>query len=131
MAGRGATNGKVTFGSKLKNLKVVTGEKVTNNDTAKKFAPAPKDIFLYNTHPDTTVEDVKEVLTEAQIKFFGEPLKKSHEESWTASFHVRVCHDDYEKLQNPNIWPMGWKCRDFIRRRPARPQGEGRQQLGH
>ena len=61
---------------------------------------------------------MKDVLEEAEIKLFGFPVKKSHEESWMASFHVRVCHDDYDKLQSPEIWPMGWKCRDFIRRRP-------------
>ena len=45
-------------------------------------------------------------------------MKKNYEDSWMASFHVRVCYYDYEKLQVPDIWPMGWKCRDFIRRRP-------------
>ena len=117
---------KVTFGSKLKNLSVVTGKRVVNKESDNKFAAAPRDIFVYNTHPDITIEDVKKVLDEAQIKTFGTPVKKSHDESWMASFHVRVCHDDYEKLQNPEIWPIGWKCRDFIRRRP-RPQSDNQQ----
>ena len=109
---------KGNFGNKLKSLSVITGKKVINTDTDRKFAAAPRDIFVYNTHPETTADDVKIVLEEAEIKLFGSSLKKSHEESWMASFHVRVCHDDYDKLQSPDIWPMGWKCRDFIRRRP-------------
>ena len=50
------------FGSKLKSLSVVTGRKVINNETEKKFAAAPRDIFVYNAHPNTTIEDVKEVI---------------------------------------------------------------------
>ena len=52
------------------------------------------------------------------------------DDSWMATFHVRVCHDDYDKLQNPEIWPIGWKSRDFIRRRPARPQADSSHQGG-
>ena len=74
----------------------MTGQRVLNKETDKKFAAAPRDIFVYNTHPDTSSEDVLEVLTDAQIKTFGNPSKKSHDDSWMASFHVRVCHDDYD-----------------------------------
>ena len=68
-----------------------------------------------------------EVLTEAEIKTFGNPVKKSHEDSWMSSFHVRVCHDDYDKLQIPATWPVGWKCRDFIRRRPTKLAADSNQ----
>ena len=69
---------------------------------------------------------MREVLSEGQIKLYGDPVKKSHQDSWMSSFHVRVCHEDYEKLKVPEIWPVGWKCRDFIRRKPNRPgQGAG------
>ena len=54
-------------------------------------------------------------------------MKKSHEDSWMASFHVRVCHDDYAKLQSPATWPVGLKCSDFIRRRPARLKADSNQ----
>ena len=64
-----------------------------------------------------------------QIKLYCDPVKKSHQDSWMSSFHVRVCHEDYEKLKAPEIWPVGWKCRDFIRRKPFRPGGQG-QPLG-
>ena len=119
---------KNTFGSTLKKLTLITGEKVSN-DTSKKFAAAPRDIFVYNAHPDITPEDVKEVLSDGQIKLYCDPVKKSHQDSWMSSFHVRVCHEDYEKLKAPEIWPVGWKCRDFIRRKPFRPGGQG-QPLG-
>ena len=77
-------------------------------------------------HPEITPDDVKEVLSEGQIKLYGGPVKKSHQDSWMSSFHVRVCHEDYGKLKVPEIWPVGWKCRDFIRRKPNRPgQGAG------
>ena len=103
----------------MSQLKIIVGQKVSNDDVNKKFAAAPRDVFVYNTHPETIIEDVKEVLTDAKIDIFGNPAKKSHEDCWMASFHVRVCHDHYEKLQNPTIWPLGWKCRDFIRKPPA------------
>ena len=115
---------KITFGSTLKKLTVITGQKVVSNVASKKFAAAPRDIFVYNAHPDTSPEDIKEVLTDAHINLYGEPLKTSHKESWMSSFHVRVCHEDYDKLLVPEIWPIGWKCRDFIRRRRVRPQGQ-------
>ena len=122
---QGTGTPKNTFGSSLKKLTVITGEKVSN-DATKKFAAAPRDIFVYNAHPEITPDDVKEVLSEGQIKLYGDPVKKSHQDSWMSSFHVRVCHEDYGKLKVPEIWPVGWKCRDFIRRKPNRPgQGAG------
>ena len=121
---QGSGTPKNTFGSKLKKLTVITGQKMITNEATKKFAAAPRDVFVYNAHPDTTTEDVKEVLTDAHINLYGEPFKKSHKECWMSSFHVQVCHADYEKLLVPEIWPVVWKCRDFIRRRPFRPQGK-------
>ena len=87
-------------------------------------------MFVYNTHPETTIEDVAEIMAEAQINIFGNPEKKSHVDCWMASFHVRVVHEDYEKLKNPAIWPTGWKCRDFIRKRPFQQNNQAQNPEG-
>lgn len=77
-------------------------------------APRLKALFVSRLNPDTTCSDVGEVLTEVlDGKSFTCTKLKTRHESY-ASFRIAVNEDDFDKVNNADVWPMGSLFRPFF-----------------
>ena len=122
VAGRGRR--KVQYGTSQ--VKVTGGE------------AAPYDVFVGNTHPDTTENIIKEVLAQVALKMpedmkLEEPLQILEVECltkprtdgrklWTKNWRVQVSNRFREHMLRPEAYPMGWSSRRYFPAlRAARP----------
>jgi hypothetical protein len=78
-----------------------------------KAAPEPcRDVFVFRTDKTTTVESLKNYLTEAGV-LVRDIVLLSHSDAVYSSFKVTVPISQLEKTMDPNIWPQGIGIRRF------------------
>ena len=98
---------------------------------------APYDVFVGNTHPDTTETIVKEVLAQVSQNMpeemkLQEPFQVLEVECltkprtdgrkiWTKNWRVQVSNRFREHMLRPEAYPMGWSSRRYFPARAARP----------
>ena len=98
---------------------------------------APYEVFVGNTHPDTTETIVKEVLAQVSQSMpeemkLQEPLmilevecltkpRTDGRKSWTKNWRVQVSNRFREHMLRPEAYPMGWSSRRYFPARAARP----------
>ena len=121
VAGRGRRI-PVQYGTS--NVKVAGGE------------AAPYDVFVGNTHPDTTDDIVKKVLVQVSEKMseemkLEEPLeilevecltkpRNDGSKIWTRNWRVRVSNRFRAHMLRPEAYPVGWSSRRYFPARAAR-----------
>jgi len=87
-------------------------------------AAAPRNIFVYHTDIQTTVEDIKSVIEETSNVEILQIEKKSHEKAYYGSFRISVRRNDFEEATKPEHWPAGWSIREFFMPRAKRTDQE-------
>ena len=124
-AGRGrGRREKVQYGTS--NLRVSGGD------------AAPYDVFVGNTHPDSTEEVIKDVLKKVSESMpeelkLSEPLEilevecltKQRDDGrplWTKNWRVRVENKFREHMLRPEAFPAGWTSRRYFPPRDPRPK---------
>lgn len=94
---------------------------------------APYDVFVGNTHPDSTEENIKDVLKKVSESLtddlkLAEPLEillvecltKPRDDGrklWTKNWRVQVPNRFREHMLRPEAYPVGWSSRRYF---PAR-----------
>ena len=99
---------------------------------------APYDVFVGNTHPDSTEEIIKDVLIKVSERMpeemnLTEPLeilqvecltkpRTDGRKNWTRNWRVQVPNRFREHMLKPEAYPAGWASRKYFPARAARPQ---------
>ena len=97
---------------------------------------APYDVFVGNTHPDSTEENIKDVLKKVSESLtddlkLAEPLEillvecltKPRDDGrklWTKNWRVQVPNRFREYMLRPEAYPVGWSSRRYFPARASR-----------
>jgi hypothetical protein len=72
-----------------------------------------REFFISNVSIDVTVEDIQHLLGEKVTVLWCDQI--SHPDSSSRSFLLIVSNADAKIVRDPNFWPPGIECRDFVR----------------
>ena len=80
---------------------------------------------MYHTAHETTVDDIKDLISETSKVKVINVEKRSNEYAYYGSFRVTINRADFEKALDPINWPVGWSVREYFhsRKRNAGAQG--------
>ncbi|KAG0434473.1 hypothetical protein HPB47_019085 [Ixodes persulcatus] len=78
--------------------------------------PRKKALFVSRLHPETTCEEVSEIVGSVLDSQGFECTKLASRYDTYSSFHVSVNDEDFEKLVCPDLWPEGCLFRPFLGR---------------
>lgn len=103
-----------TLVRRKKRVKPSSGSCESSKLSSAPRAPRLKALFVSRLNPDTTCSDVGEVLTAVLegTSFTCTKLKTRHESY--SSFRIAVNEDDFERVNNADVWPMGSLFRPFF-----------------
>ena len=101
-----------TLVQKKRRVKPATGTNSTSKLTAVPRPPRSRALFVSRLDPTTTVDDIAAILSSVVKTCVCTQLPSRHMSY--ASFHIAVEWDDFDKVNDANVWPIGCLFRQFF-----------------
>lgn len=101
-----------TLVQKKRRVRPATGTNSTSKLTAVPRPPRSRALFVSRLDPTTTVDDIAAILSNVVKTCVCTPLPSRHVSY--ASFHIAVEWDDFDKVNDASVWPIGCLFRQFF-----------------
>ena len=109
----------VVYKKRKKNPPIV-GEMECNNTFNIKSLPKLAFLHVYKVHPDTTTDELKELLKPTFPEVIVETMKSMYPQYY-ASFKVTIEENNVSKAMTPSVWPRGAHVNKFFHPRRILP----------